>query len=299
MLLLSLVGEQPTPNLIPLWQYRKFNATQFAATDKTWTVAEQLAAAMRSDPLLKAVEVLPTLKLEAYDIRQARQALSAALNQQLKDGREVVLNLTAGTKLMSLASMQAAFGTGVRLLYVSSEIGQHIWMASDGTEQERQPIEVHISAAQYLRPHGLEVAQPPHDPSKVGSPLEEQVYRKAVTSRLFDDVQRNVKITRLTGGERVENELDVVVTRNGRLAVVSCKTGSQVEKTQNLNKALYELSALSRREKAGIYCVKVLVLEQANPKKAVIERAREMGIHLVFGNELSNIAEHLRTATEK
>ena len=106
----------------------------------------------------------------------------------------------------------------------------------------------------------------------MGSLLEELVYRKAVASRLFDDVVRNVKITRQTGGERVENELDVVVTRNGRLAVVSCKTGSQVEKTQNLNKALYELSALSRREEAGIYCVKVLALEQAAPKKAVLER---------------------------
>ena len=74
MLLLSLVGEQPIPNLIPLWQYRQLSATQFAATDKTWLLAEQLAAAMRSDPALKAVEVLPPLKLEAYDMaRRARR----------------------------------------------------------------------------------------------------------------------------------------------------------------------------------------------------------------------------------
>lgn len=299
MLLLSLIGEQPIPNLLPLWQHRKFSATQFAATTKTWTVVEQLSAAMQSDPALKTVEILPLLKLEAYDISQARRALSTALNQHLKEGRQVVLNLTGGTKLMSLAGLQAAFGSGVGLLYVSTEIGQHIWMASDGTEQERYPIEVHINVAQYLQPHGLEVSQRPHDPSKVGSTLEEQVYRQAFASGLFDDVQRNVYICRQTGKGQVENELDVVVTRNGRLAVVSCKTGSQAGKTPNVNKVLYELASLSRREAAGIYCGKVLVIEQDSPSRAILERAREMGIHLVYGAEIANVANHLRLATEK
>jgi len=110
MLLLSLTGEQPIPNLLPLWQFPEYTATQFAATRTTLPVVEALAAAIRQDVQLKHIEVLETLRLEAYDIAQARYALAAALVAQQAQGREVRLNLTGGTKLMSLAALQAAFG---------------------------------------------------------------------------------------------------------------------------------------------------------------------------------------------
>ncbi len=302
MLLLSLIGEQPIPNLLPLWQFREYTATQLVATRTTQPVAETLRKAIQKDPQLKHLEVLDTLIVKAYDIGQARGVLATVLNDHLNQGREVRLNLTGGTKLMSLAALQAAFGSGVRLMYVSTEENCIILLGSDGVEMERLPIQVKITVEQYLAAHGLEVGDDlsfnpnrrryASPPPKQGDELEIEVERLARQSGFFDDVRRGVFIRRITERGAVINELDVVVTRNGRLAVCSCKTGNKVTK-----ETIYELSSLSRREAAGIYCGKLLATDLETLRPALRDRARSMGVRLVYGAELPRIAEHLRSAT--
>lgn len=303
--LLSLIGEQPIPNLLPLWQFSEYTATQFAATHTTFSVAEMLQSAIQKDPQLRTVEVLPPLeKFPAYDIGQARAVLAAAIAKHQREGRQVCLNLTGGTKLMCLAALQAAFGSGIRLLYVSTEENQMITLGSDGAELERTPIQVKISVEQYLVAHGLEVGDDPSfnphkerfaaPPPKEGDELEEQVTHLAQQSGLFDDVRRNVFIRKQTRRDPVNNELDVTVTRNGRLAVCSCKTSG---KKEALREAIYELASISRREATGIYCGKLLVNDQDDLPLAIRDRARTMGVHLVYGSEIPNVAEHLRQAT--
>lgn len=302
MILLSLLGEQPIPNLLPLWQDRRYTATQFAATRVTLPLAKRLAAVIRNDTQLNHLKVEPPLLLEAYDIGQARAALAQALVRHRREGREVCLNLTGGTKLMSLAALQAAFGSGAQLLYVSTEVNQLIYFASDGAEQERREIAVKISAAQYLAAHGLEVSDnqsfaPPGGkrrpaPRKTGDALEEHVFRMARQSRAFDDVRRGIFIRRKTERGIVVNELDVVVTRNGRLAVCSCKSGGAADAD-----AIYQLSSLSRREAAGIYCGKVLASNQHELSLPLQERARASNVLMVDGKELPNVAEYLKAAT--
>jgi len=302
MLLLSLVGEQPIPNLLPLWHSSEYTCVQFAATPTTLAVARGLAETIRADPQLNRLQILEPVMLAAYDIQASRSALAAALVKHQQDGLEVRLNLTGGTKLMSLAGVQAAFGSGVQLLYVTTEENQVIYLASDGSELERQPLKVKISVAQYMAAHSLEVGEDPSfrpdarryasPPPSEGSELEEQVFRLAYQSGLFDDVRRNVFIRKQTGRELVINELDIVVTRNGRLAVCSCKSGKAVTKEN-----IYELASLSRRESAGIYCGKLLVSNQTNLGLAVRDRARDMNVRLVYGAEIPNIAHHLELAT--
>ena len=302
MLLLSLVGEQPIPNLLPLWQSDEYTTAQFAATPTTRGVAESLARTILADPQLQHLRVLDPLMLSAYDIQASRSCLAAALVQHQREGLAVRLNLTGGTKLMSLAAVQAAFGSGVNLLYVSTQENQLIHLASDGAELVRQSLEVQISAGQYLAAHDLEVGDDlsfrPEarryavPPPQEGDELEEQVFRQARQSGQFDDVRRNVFIRKQTSRGPVINELDVVVTRNGRLAVCSCKSGKTLTK-----ETIYELASLSRREAAGIYCGKVLVTSQDTVSRALRDRARDMNVHLVYGPEIENVAEHLLLAT--
>ena len=300
MILLSLLGEQPIPNLLPLWQYPDYTAVQFAATRRTLPVAQTLTNAIARDPAIKRVEVLDPLILEAYNIAQARAALAGALANFLQAGRAVQLNLTGGTKLMSLAALQAAFGTGVPLLYVSTEEKIIIHYHSDGSEYQRDAIQVKISVAQYLQAHGLECGNsqsfnpngPFSDiqPPKEGDKLEESVYLQACQSNLFDDVRRNLFVRRQTEQGQVVNELDVVATHNGRLVVCSCKSGKLT------NDALYELTSLLRRELAGIYCGKVLVSGQIDLSKALRDRASADGVRLIYGSEVENAASHLFAA---
>lgn len=300
MLLLSLLGEQPIPNLLPLWQDSRYTATQFAATQATLPLAVQLASFIRRDPQLGRLTVLETIRLAPYDLAQSRAVLSGRLADCQLAGQPVCLNFTGGTKLMGLAALQAAFGSGVSLLYVATEENRLITLGSDGAERASEPIRVRVDVEQYLRAHGLDVGTSPNfgrGPARprqaVGDPLEQRVFQAARKAGVFDDVRRQVFIRRFTERGPVLNELDIVVTRNGRLVVCSCKSGRSATR-----EALYELASLSRREAAGIYCGKVLVSDQPDLPPALRDRARASGVRLVYGPELPNVASHLRLAAE-
>ncbi len=306
MLLLSLLGEQPIPNLLPLWQYAQYDSVRFAATTRTYPLALSLAAAIPQDPRLAHLQVLDPLLLEAYNLATARRAINQALVDHHREGKQVCLNLTGGTKLMSLAALQAAFGSGTPLLYVATESNEVIHLSPDGSELRRDPLEVHISVNQYLLAHELQssydsafrpgMEKAPVHHSQPGSYLEEQVARAALKEGVFDDVRRGLYIRRQVDHGYVVNELDVVVTRNGRLAVCSCKSGSAT--TPKMREWIYELYSLSSREAAGIYCGKVLVVDQPEIPPAIIQRAQGMHVRLVYGQELDKISHHLLKATQ-
>ena len=292
-LLITLLGEQPLPNLMPLWQYRNFDAVQFVASERTSDLAETLAAYLPNDPHLHAVKVLPTLSVPPYDLPAARDQMRASLLQGQLAGHALTLNFTGGTKLMSLAAVQAAYGQTVRLLYVSSESGEMIFYTSDGEQTRREPINLRISVEQYLRAHAIEVSphpsfrpgsEPAFHPPKEGDPLEEAVFEAARQSGKFDDVRRNLYIRRRSRRGEVDNELDVLVTRNGMLAVCSCKSG-KVSISD-----LYELEALSSREKFGIYCGKVFAASQPRLSPGFRKRADADNVRLAFGPNVTQQA---------
>lgn len=291
MHLFTLLGEQPIPNLIPLWQApQAYTRVTFVVTPRTLPQVDVLKAAIAHDPALRQVQVSPPLVVEAYDLAQARAALIRALEQAVPP---LYLNPTGGTKIMSLAAQQAAHALGVPWLYVSTEIGQIIHYTPSGDEVKREKIRVRVSVETYLRAHGLEVSlgkpigawhnikTPPPTP---GHTLEEDVHQALIQSGRFDDVQRNVYIRkRGNNGHYIDNELDVVVTYNGLLAVGSCKTG------KILSAHLYELSALSRREVAGIYARKALIYRDTEPRPGILRRARLDDIALVPATNLYQV----------
>jgi len=302
-LLISLIGEQPIPNLLPLWQFQEFTATQFIASQTTLNIAETLTHAIRQDKQLSHLKVFPTQTIEAYNIGLARAGISAVLSEHLLAETDVRLNLTGGTKIMSLAALQAAFGSGVRLMYVSTEENRIILLGSDGAELDSQPIDVKITVDQYLKAHGLEVSDnqkfdPNYyayaaPPPKAGDELEMSVYQALKQSTRFDDVRRKIFIRKQTQQGEVNNELDIVAIRNGRLAVCSCKSFSsekQKKVKENIINATHELASLSRREAFGIYCGKILATDIPEPGEANLQRAKEMGVRLVCGEEIKYIA---------
>lgn len=294
MMLLTLLGEQPIPNLLPLWQFPEFDSVCFAATERTKGLAENLMKFISSDPTLQQVSVLPPLILPAYDLPEARSLIAAALSEAAAPPGNLVINLTGGTKLMSLAAMQAAYGQGVPLMYVSSEQNLILWYSSDGVEIKRQEIRVRISVEQYLLAHGIEVSDrqnfhpseksEANPPPKSGDWLEEAVFNAVHQSGFFDDVRRNLFIRRPGRRDKVLNELDVLVTRNGRLAVCSCKSGKVTPSD------LYELEALSNPKQFGIYCGRVFVSARPKLGKGFRERAAASRIDLVFGEQTAERA---------
>lgn len=293
MIYLSLVGEQPMPILLPLWQDSGYSALQLIATPITLAVAKAIGTFINKDSALRSLKVLPVVTVDAYDLNKSTDMIRQIL---LKFGdNRVILNLTGGTKIMSIAAMQAARGKSIVLLYVSMEERNLIYFSTETAKTKSVPINVKISVDQYLNAHGLETSDSQNfgyrysdiAPAKEGDELEEKVFTLARDSGVFDDVRRNLHIRKATGDHFVTNELDVVATHNGSLVVCSCKSGKIG------NQALYELTSLSRREVAGIYCGKALASSKKTLPPGVVNRAREDHIRLICADELENAAQIL------
>jgi len=290
---LALVGEQPMPILLPLWQGGDYTAVQLIATTTTQAAASELCSFIKKDKDLQSLTVLPVAIADAYDLNQTTDTIKHILTN-FGDHR-ATLNLTGGTKIMSIAAMLASAECRSDLLYVSMQERNLIYFKPQTTQTETVPIYVEISVDQYLNAHGLETSDSPNfgyrysdiAPTKEGDELEEKVYALARDSDLFDDVRRNLFIRKASGENAVINELDVVATRNGTLVVCSCKSG-KVD-----NQALYELASLSRREVAGIYCGKALASSKPALPPGVINRAREDHIRLICAAEIDRAAEIL------
>jgi hypothetical protein len=301
MILLSLLGEQPIPNLLPLWQKNTpFLAVRFVVSDATLPIAGTLMQLLQTDPQLKHLDVQPPIHVEPYDYLKTTERLSDALSQYHYNNQPVVLNLTGGTKLMSLAAMQAASLHSTPVMYIATECSQIIVLNPvDGIEISRDNIQVSISVEQYLAAHGVEVSihqnfnrksSTPYRPPKEGDALETRVFRQAKNAGIFDDVQRGLFVRRIDRPQ-VQNELDILITRNGRLVVCSCKSGQNFMKDW-----IYEIASLSSRESFGIYCGKVLVVDQAEINETHLSRARVNHVKIVFGKKIEEVDQVLKQA---
>ncbi|NSW52347.1 MAG: DUF1887 family protein [Anaerolineae bacterium] len=303
MLLISLVGEQPIPNVLPFWQYPgRYHLAQFAATERTLPIAQALATTIAEDPALGNMEVLPPLVLDAYDLQGCRRHIAKTISEVENRGEAIAINLTGGTKIMVMGAMLAAFGTTMPLMYISTECSEIIHYHSDGTEKFRDPFQVSVSIEQYLKAHGFEVSNNsafnPHlgqyqGVDKIGDTLELRVERLLKESGYFDDVRRGVHIRRQGKQGPVVNELDVVAIKNGVLAICSCKSGKNVTKEM-----IYELDSLSSRENMGIYCGKVMCFDHAELTSGFKARTQVEGVKLVYGEKINVIADVMLSTIE-
>lgn len=161
--LIAAVGEEPTPNLIPLFAQPepRFDYVQFMLSDKREVrlVAENLQHAIEKDPDL-AVTVADSRDLNAWELATARNQVTKAIAHHRGQGREVTVNVTGGTKIMSLASFEAARDAGVPALYVNTEREEIIHFSPDA-DQRNVPFKVPISIATQFRAAGREIEPMP------------------------------------------------------------------------------------------------------------------------------------------
>lgn len=295
MFCITLVGEQPIPILLPLWQLTEITDLQFVASSKTEDVAIRLEGIVKSDDALKGIQVHERLLVSAYNLTDTQQKVSQAIYDHQNQHR-VLVNLTSGTKIMSLGCLQAAQALDAQLVYVSTETRELLFFHPASKKEWTERFNVVIDCYQYFNAHGFD-ASLNHNfrssfasvmPPKQGDELENTIFQLCHESSLFDHVQKNLYVRkRLPDQTGVINELDIVVTRNGSLAICSCKSGKLS------NDPLYELSSLASRELAGIYCKKFLItsLNESAIPGSIKDRATSLGIQIVSQENLQQSAE--------
>lgn len=111
---ISLVGEQPIPNLLPLRYYRP---------DLVLLVYSKFTqrAAKRFTHLIQNETNVSELEVDAYDIISIQEKIAGKLHEQVSDTDEVIFNITGGTKPMSLATFLVAANRQADVCYLQSE----------------------------------------------------------------------------------------------------------------------------------------------------------------------------------
>jgi hypothetical protein len=109
--LINLIGGQPVPNYL---------AAQEIQPDKIFNIYSEASEKImiRLNDLLKIDLINPPLKVNAFDFNQIYNSLIKFLNEP---EYEVIVNLTGGTKIMSIAAFEAAKKFNLKSIYIDSE----------------------------------------------------------------------------------------------------------------------------------------------------------------------------------
>ena len=126
--MIALVGDQPLPNFLPVKHYQPQNVVLFYST-KTKLKYEYLKATLQKDVHVDGYEVEP------YDILAIAQTIDAQILRK-SYSQPFLLNLTGGTKPMSLAAYQIAQQSKSPIMYLQSE-GKNTYMYHYGWKDQQ------------------------------------------------------------------------------------------------------------------------------------------------------------------
>ncbi len=229
MRLISLVGEQPIPNLLPV-RFLQPEGTVLAFTSTTERVARRL------ESLIPGAELHP---VPPYNLIEARQTLDALCTP------DTIINLTGGTKPMALAAYEVALARRLPVVYLQSEGSRselHRYEFVDGvfTRFEPQPLGGLITIADYLQAHGLRVIS-----YKEPANAQEAVLRDWLVAQV-DECLSNLVCEAF--------EIDFILRRGNRVAIVEAK-----DKKDNKRKAIDQLNTIGGRAYLGTYTGKIFI----------------------------------------
>jgi Holliday junction resolvase-like predicted endonuclease len=237
--LISLVGEQATPLLLPML-YLQPERLLLVTTKRTRPIAERVAAMF---PHVDVSEDIP-----AYDIPKIYAALTEIVKVAKEETDEILFNLTGGTKPMALAAHQLTRERGAGWLYLQSQGAQSL-LYRYRPEREEQPYTVERVSALLtldlvLRAHlGKYGEKEPQDPA-------EELIVRALAARI-DEYKTSV-----THGGALE--IDLVLRCGNQVGIVEVKTGKSARKKAGID----QLNTAAEQRYLGTYTRKYLILDR-------------------------------------
>ena len=141
--LVNLIGGQPAPNYL---------ATQEIQPDKILNIYSEASGKImqRLNDLLKIETINSPLKVNAYDFNEIYDLLRVFLKN---NADEVVVNITGGTKIMSIAAFEAAKNFNLKAVYIDSE--NHLLYEFIKEKIEIKKLQKKISIRDYFSIHGF------------------------------------------------------------------------------------------------------------------------------------------------
>lgn len=246
MILISLVGDQPIPNLLVARALQP-NGVIWACSQRTQPIAQRISALLPG-----GVQALPCLCLPPYEIEAARQELEAALRMYAADD-EVIFNLTGGTKPMAWAALALAAERNLPFVYLQTE-GAHTVLYRYRLHEGRFHLEGRrnlpalINIEDYLRAHGLTAWH-----VKGGARDEFEALLEPLLRAMCDQVMTNLDFDAF--------EIDFVIRRGNKVGVIECKRGRQRDRNER-RAGMDQLVIASEEKYLGTYTARFLVTDR-------------------------------------
>lgn len=152
---LCLVSQQSAPNLLPaLDPALKPEKIVLIVTAKMQRQAANLSAVLKENAIQTELLRLGN-EQDFHHIENELLELAARL-----EAHTVTLNITGGTKLMSIAAQSVAQASGWRMFYVDADTDRVIWLGHDKTPPH--PLKEQLKLRHYLRSYGFELTSKPN-----------------------------------------------------------------------------------------------------------------------------------------
>jgi hypothetical protein len=265
--LISLVGEQPIPLLIP---YKHLNIKNhiLVFTETTVKVASRLEKMLNAQKLKIS---------DPYSLERILADLNKELDKKSLDASDFIFNLTGGTKIMAIATYAFVSLKNSKFVYYQSENNQNrlfTYKFKDGLPSLHQSETLTnelITIDDYLNAHllGYEVEG---FSTEEGGKFEEAIY-----DILKKDGFEVVSGVRPKGVED-QIEIDLVIRAGNRVGIAEIKIGDKDGKSPK--KGLDQLAMAGGREYLGTYTTKFLITGR-KPSKQISTLATERGITVV------------------
>jgi hypothetical protein len=246
MIMISLIGEQPIPNLLPI-RYQPPAFAVLVHSDRTEKAARRLERLL--PPGCKPVYC----SVSAYDIQAMSIDLTILIERQGWKATELTFNLTGGTKSMALAAYLVAAKERSPLLYLQSE-GKKTRLyryefEADGTPRmvDDRLLPGLITIDDYLRAYVDDYQLTGFSADEAGGAFERAVY-----AMLQPTVDEMVAGAKLLGAL----DVDLVVRCGNQVGIIEAKTGPGVKK------GIDQLNTAGGQRYLGTYTQKILVSDQ-------------------------------------
>ncbi|MCA0352082.1 MAG: DUF6293 family protein [Chloroflexi bacterium] len=263
-ILLSLVGAQPLPNLIPIY-HLKPDLALLIYTGGTVKQANNTAALLRSKNI--ETEIICT---DSYDISKITRQIEEGISN-FSAGNEIYFNVTGGTKPMSFAAAQVARKYNFPVVYLESEAGKsklytYAWKDFEFHLIKEDSIPPCIALEDWLDVHlGLEN----WSIEKVKEPFEE-----AVIGILE---KNNIEILSAVRSFSGQIDLDVIYRKGNHFGIIEVKCGEKGKKIEGIR----QLNTTGLH--LGIYSNKILIITE-QPGKSQLALADASNVQILSVN---------------
>lgn len=265
--LLSIVGEQPMPVLLPD-RFVRPERTLLVCTGRSRPVAERLQ------------KLLPHAAIEETDPYDLPRILARLVELAPADA-PILVNLTGGTKMMMLGAFALTMQRGWDFVYLESEhrpamLYRYSFASGGLRRKEGTPLPTLITTADYLNAHLPGFRSEGFNCDAAGFLTDGGRLEQAIHDALRPHVDEVLASVRPEGVAN-QIEMDLVIRVGNQVGVAEIKLGGGEERPKQ---GIDQLSTATSREYLGTYTARFLIT--ANRLAAsVMQLAQEKRVDVV------------------